>query len=329
MDALGGIVALHHGAHFRHGLLGRLALADENAGPVVPGVHGGAGDDQIPHAGKAAEGPPGTAQLLAQVGQLRHGPGHQQRLGVVLETQTRADAAAQGHYVLQRRRQLHAHDVVAGVDAEIVVHERVLDEPSRRPVRAGGNASRGHPDAHLFRVGGAGQGHHPAEVMGLLLDHLAHAQIGVPLNALGDGHQDGLPFQVGRHLPGGLPDGEGGCRADHQVRPLQTGEVTGDLQRLRQDHTLEQGIFPGLLHLRRLGRVMGPEPGIVSVVAEDLAQGRAPAAAAHDHSFHVFPSRFGCRLNLFSFPWSSRRILPRCCQTTSPPMIKARTTMEK
>lgn len=100
-------------------------------------MHGGTGDDQIPHTGKAAEGPPGASQLLAQAGQLRHGPGHQQRLGVILKPQACADAAAEGHYIFHRRRQLHAHDVIAGVDSEVIVHKGILDKSRSRAVWTG------------------------------------------------------------------------------------------------------------------------------------------------------------------------------------------------
>ena len=47
VDAFCGVIALHHGAYLRHGLLCGLSLSDQNARPTVPGVHGGAGDDQI------------------------------------------------------------------------------------------------------------------------------------------------------------------------------------------------------------------------------------------------------------------------------------------
>ena len=85
-----------------------------DARPAIPGVHGGAGHDQIPHTGQAAEGLPGAPQLLPQAGNLRHSPGHQQGFGIVLIAQTVAHTAAEGNDVLQRRRQLHAHDVAAG-----------------------------------------------------------------------------------------------------------------------------------------------------------------------------------------------------------------------
>ena len=51
-----GVDALHHHAHFLHGLLRAFALADEDAGAVVAAVHTGGRHDQITDAGQACKG---------------------------------------------------------------------------------------------------------------------------------------------------------------------------------------------------------------------------------------------------------------------------------
>ena len=52
---LGGIVALHHGAHLFHGLLRGLPLADEDTGLTIAGVGACAGDDQVAYAGETRQ----------------------------------------------------------------------------------------------------------------------------------------------------------------------------------------------------------------------------------------------------------------------------------
>ena len=52
---------------------------------------------------------------------------------------------------------------------------------------------------------------------------------------------------------------------------------------------LQKRVLPGPGHLRRLGGAVGPEIGLVSVVAQDLAKGRAPAAGANTTVFICIP----------------------------------------
>ena len=292
MDALGRIIALDHSAYLLHSLLDGLSLADQNAGPVVPGVHRGTGHNQVTHTGKSAKGAPGTAQLLSQAGQLRHGPGHQQRLGVILKPQACADAAAEGHHIFHRRRQLHAHDVITGVDSEVIVHKGILDKSRSRAVWTGRHAARGHLDSHFFCMRRPRKRYYLTDIMGLLTQNFTHAQVCVPLNALGDRDQDALRPEIGGDLPPSLPHSKGRCRAYHHVRLLQTVEVAGDLQFFRQSHAFEQRVLPLRRHLCRLVGMMRPQPGLMPVVPKNHAQCRTPAAAAQYHRLHDWPSFF-------------------------------------
>ena len=58
----------------------------------------------------------------------------------------------------------------------------------------------------------------------------------------------------------------------------------------RQMDALQKRVLPGPGHLRRLGGAVGPEIGLVSVVAQDLAEGRAPAAGAQYNGFQRYSS---------------------------------------
>lgn len=166
VDAFCGVIALHHGAHLRHGLLCGLSLSDQNACAAVPGVHGGAGDDQIAHTRQTAEGLPGAAQLFAKARQFRHGAGHQQSLCIVLIAHAVTYAAGQSHYVFHGGGQLHAHDILTGIDPEIVIHESVLYQPGHFQIRTGGHAAGGHPNAYFLCVRGTGKGSYFTDVPG-------------------------------------------------------------------------------------------------------------------------------------------------------------------
>ena len=178
-------------------------------------MHGGAGDDQVAHTGKPGEGFLFRTQRHAQTGGFRQTPGHQHGLGVVPEAQTVGDTGAQGNDVFQRRAQLRAHRVGAGVHPKGVRHEGVLHEFRKRLIGAGSQQTGRKIDADLLSMAGAGEG--DDVLAGLLGDHLAHAHVGVLLQTLGDGDHHGIFVNVGSHTPADGAQGEGGCCHDHQL----------------------------------------------------------------------------------------------------------------
>ena len=209
---------------------------------------------------------------------LRHGPGHQQSLGVVLIAHAVADAAAQGDDVFQRRRQLHADDVVAGIDPEIVVHKGVLHKAGRRPIRAGGHAAGGHG--------------------------------GRPLPLRGKGRKGQPLYRYSRSPPAESGSCAGWCpaRCPWTRRPAPspaagTAPPCRPVSRTAKDgaaHTTSsapsrqrrspvivsasgrrtpcsRGFSRVLRHLRRLVGVVGPERHVVAVVAEHHGSGPCPS----------------------------------------------------
>ena len=178
-------------------------------------MHGGAGDDQVAHTGKPGKGFLFCSQRHAQTGGFRQATGHEHGLGVVPEAETVGDTGAQGNDVFQRRAQLRAHRVGAGVHPKGVRHESVLHEFRKRLIGAGSQQTGGKIDADLLGVAGAGEG--DDVLAGLLRDHLTHAQMGALLQALGDGDHHGIFVNVGSHTPADGAQGEGGRCHDHQL----------------------------------------------------------------------------------------------------------------
>ena len=178
-------------------------------------MHGGAGDDQVAHTGKPGKGFLFRTQRHAQTGGLRQATGHEHGLGVVPEAQTVGDTGAQSNDVFQRRAQLRAHGVGAGVHPEGICHKGVLHKFRQRLIGAGSQQTGGQIDADLLGVAGAGEGDNV--LAGLLGDHLAHAHVGVLLQALGDGDHHGVAVDVRRHAPADGAQGEGGRCHDHQL----------------------------------------------------------------------------------------------------------------
>ena len=189
-------------------------------------MHGGAGDDQVAHTGKPGEGFLFRTQRHAQSGGLRQATGHEHGLGVVPEAQTVGDTGAQGNDVFQRRTQLRAHGIGAGVHPQGVRHESVLHEFRKRLIGAGSQQTGGKIDADLLGVAGAGEG--DDVLAGLLSDHLTHAQMGALLQALGDGDHHGIFVNVGSHTPADGAQGEGGRCHDHQLAAPDTIIITAD-----------------------------------------------------------------------------------------------------
>ena len=63
----------------------------------------------------------------------------------------------------------------------------------------------------------AGAGESDNVLAGLLGDHLAHAHVGVLLQALGNGDHHGVTVDVRRHAPADGAQREGGACHDHQL----------------------------------------------------------------------------------------------------------------
>ena len=221
--------------------------------------------------------------------QLHHGPCHQQGFGVVLIPHTVADAAGQRHHVLQGAGQLHSHDIRAGIHPEAVVHKGVLHREGSRLRHAGRHAAGGEPTAHLLGVGGAGQGGDGKGSPRLLLQYLAHPQVGIPLDALGRRHQQRTWAQQRSGGMGRLPHGVRRYRHYHQLRFRQADHIRRQAQLRRQRNALQPRVLSGPLHIRRLLRHMGPQGHRMSVPVQHQRQRRSPAAAAQYHRFHVTP----------------------------------------
>ena len=250
MRAARGIIALDDGADLLHGLLHGNALADEDTGAAVTGVHGRAGDDQVAHTGQTGEGLAVRAERHAQPGDLGKAARHEQGLGVVAVAHAVADTGAEGDDVFECRAQLDTGRVRAGVDAETAAHEGVLHALGKLPLRAGDDNARRDAAADLLGVRGAGQGDDGAA--GLLRDKLRHAVAGTLLDALRHGDEQGRFGKVRRKGAGRGAHGER-RRGEHDHLPaLRAGGVGGIMQSLRQRDAGEIWILMGLGELLAL-----------------------------------------------------------------------------
>ena len=127
----GGIVALHHGTDLLYRLLRRSSLPNQNTAAAISGVHGGTGDDQVPHARQSGKGLFPSAHGHAQPGDLGKSPGHKGGFCVVATTHAVAATGTERDHILQGGGQLHSHGVVGGIDAEPGAHEHILHQLGR------------------------------------------------------------------------------------------------------------------------------------------------------------------------------------------------------
>ena len=306
---LGGIVAFHHGSHRCHGLLGSLSLPHEDTGTAVPGVLGGAGDNQIPYSRQSRKGFLPCAHGYTQPGNFRKPPGHEHGLGVVSVAHAIADTGAQGNHILEGSPQLRTNHISAGIHPEAVRHKGVLHQLCQSLVLAGSHAGCGDVLSHLLCMAGAGEYRHLP--VGFLPDNLAHPQEAPRLNALGDGHQHRILSKVWCHLSADAADMHRRTGNHHQRMPCHAGRLPGNLQIFRQNHPGEHIVLPGFLHFLRFLPGMAPKEGLVAVSQKAQGQGRTPAAASYYRRLHTF---FSLREKLCfrSVPFTSRWILPRC-----------------
>ncbi len=222
----------------------------------------------------------GEPQLLPQAGNLRHSPCHQQGFGVVLIPHTVAHTAAEGNDVLQRRRQLHAHDVAAGVHPEVIVHEGVLHKnaphphPSRRPRSrwAGGppppRHEKGQKELLLYRYSPVS-----SWITWLRRRFVSRSIPETDTTTVFSVRYGAIFFAVSRTAK------EGGALTTRSA-PFKQPKAPVMWRDSGRWTPCKKRVLPGPGHLRRLGGAVGPEIGLVSVVAQDLAEGRAPAAGA-------------------------------------------------
>ena len=326
MGRPGGVIAFHHGSDLLHGFRGLDTLADENAGPAVSRVHGGAGDNQVSHTGQSREGFPLGAQGETKPGCLRQAPGHEHGLCIVAEAAAVGNTGAQGNDVFQCAAQLHTGYIRIGVDPEAVRHESILDTLGQGLVGVGGDTAGGDSSGHLFGVTGTGENRDVVACH--LLGHLAHTQKGIRLDALGHGDQLGLLIQIGGEGLTNRPEGEGGGRQHHHLPVRHTSRVPGDMQLRREGDSRQHGILPGQLHFFGLFRVVGPQGDPVTVFAQVNGQGRTPAAASRNRNVHVRSSL--CPKDSFrSVPWIRRLMLPLCINMARQAAAQARISTQR
>ena len=233
------------------------------------------------------------AHRHAQTGDLGDAPGDEGGAGVVAVAEAGGDADAQRDDVLHSAAQLHALDVVIGVDAHDVVGKDLLHEGRSLGVLAGRHDGGGQVDGHLLCVGGAGQGHKadvlraalPAQLIG---KDLRHGVQRVRLDALCHVHDD---LAVG-HIGPGLC-----CRGadeDRRHREQQDVLVLADLldalgepQLLRDLHLRQVGVDAGrrkVIDLLLDGR---PDQHIVPAHRQHPCKGHAPSSSAQNtNTFH-------------------------------------------
>ena len=182
-----------------------------------------------------------SSQGHPQPGHLRQPPGHEQCLGVVPAAHAVAAAGAEGDDVLQGGAQLGAHLVGAGVDPEAGVHKQVLHLPGQLQVLAGRHHAGWDMAAHLLGVGGAGEHHHGAVALELLLNDLAEAEGGVLLDALGHGDHDGPRVGQLLQLGGSGADRKGRGGHHHGAAALHRPHIGGQAHCLGQRHPFSMG----------------------------------------------------------------------------------------
>ena len=178
-------------------------------------MHGGTGDNQVPHPCQAREGLPSGTQSKTQTGRFREAPGHEHGLCVVPEAQAVGNSGAQGDDILQCTAQLHPHHIGVDINTKPVGHKGILHQLSRRLVSAGGHTACGNPPGHLLSMAGPGQDRHG--VARDLSGHLRHAQKGLRLNALGHRYQKALRVQMGCNGLAHPPERKGRRGQDHHV----------------------------------------------------------------------------------------------------------------
>ena len=132
--SLCGIHALHDHMDLLHGLLHGASLTDEEARAPVTGMDGRAGNDQIADPGKPEKRLHMPAHFHAEHTDFLNGARNQRGLGAVAASNAVRDTRGQCHDVLERCSQLNPEHIGAGVNAEYVAHEHVLDI-LRRPQR--------------------------------------------------------------------------------------------------------------------------------------------------------------------------------------------------
>ena len=254
-------------------------------------MHTGRGDDKVADARQTRERVDIAAHGHAQPGDLRDAAGNEGGAGIVPVAQAGGDAHAQRDDVLHGTAELHALDVLVGVDAHDAVGEHLLHELCRLHVRAGRDDGGGQVDGHLFGVGGAGQRHQvhllraalPAQLIG---QNLRHGVQGVRLDALGHIHDD-LPLG---HIGPGL--GSRGAHEDRRHRkqqdvlvPAHFLHALGKAQLLRDLHSGQIGVHTGARQSVDLLFDGRPDQHIVPAHAQHPCQSHAPGARTQDTDF--------------------------------------------
>ena len=274
-------------------LLGGHPLAELLAEGAVARERRGAGGDEVAETGQPHQGQRVGAELHRQPGGLREAAGDQRRGGVVAEPEPDRHPDAQRHDVLVGAAELAAEHVGAAVGAERLRVAQVLQPLRHGLVRAGDHAGRRLAQGDLAgQVGPADDGDPLGTGAGDLGDHLAHPLGGAELDALHQGHEDG----VARHHVGPLAEVLAQLlrrhRQHHELRARgRLGRVgRGPDRSAELDPREVLGVLVPLVDRRAHLGAASPDGDVVARVGEHQAERRTPRAGAeHRDLAHALP----------------------------------------
>ena len=257
----------------------RLAAAETFADAAVAGQRTGARQHEVSHAGEAAKGLLAPAEAHAEPGDLVQPAGHQRRQGVVAESEAGGDAGGQSNHVLQRAGELHADDVVAGVEAEVGRGEPALDLGNPAGVGSGEHGSGRQRGRHLTGERRAGE-RHEARLPHVQLrgDDLVHPLQRPELDALARRDERRVRRHPRTHLPEDVAGKLHRNDEEHRRRPLahRSGIAAHDDLRNELELLEEERVASRRLDSRNDLRLSRPQRHLAAGARQMGRQGGTP-----------------------------------------------------
>ena len=249
---------------------------------------GGAGGNEVTHAGKTHAGHGLTAAGVHQTADLGQAARHDKGKRVVARTRTGGNAAHDGDDVFHGATYLDAGHILRQVDAEGRGQQQLLKGLPYLRIFAGDDGGREPAAANLLGMVGAREGRHTTLVADLASNDLAHKQAGLGLDALGEAEDRSFEIDKRRCPMAHVAQVRGGHGNDNRIGIVERLGELGRCYHVVRQLVVHQIARVAVLAVDAGSRLlaMGPHGHALGSRGGKAGDGGSPGARANQRNIH-------------------------------------------
>ena len=269
-------------------LVERHTVGKLEAKGAVARMLGGAGGNEVTHAGKPHAGHGMTAACVYQAADLGQTARHDEGERVIARTRAGGDAAYDSDDVFHGAADLDARHVLRQVDAEGRGKQQLLKGLPHLLVFTGDDGGRKPAAADFLGMVGARKRRHARLVADLAGDDLAHEQAGLGLDALGEAQNRRLVRDERRRLVADVAQVRRRHGKDDGFGAVERLGELGRGDNVFRQHVVHQIAGVAMLAVYAGGRLlaMGPHGHALGSRGGKAGDGGSPGAGANQRNIH-------------------------------------------